>query len=198
MGKTDAKIDQYIARSADFAKPILFHFRDLVHKASPDVEEQMKWSFPHFVYKGILCSMASFQSHCAIGFWKSSLVLGNAIKKDAMGQLGRIRSLDDLPSDKVLLGYIKKAVQLNEEGVKVTRVPPKPRPRLGAAPDDLLTALKKNRKAQATFESFSPSHKREYIEWITDAKTEATRKKRLSNAIEWMAEGKSRNWKYVR
>jgi uncharacterized protein YdeI (YjbR/CyaY-like superfamily) len=199
MGTRDDRVDAYIARSADFARPILTHLRDVVHAACPDVEETMKWSFPHFMYKGMLCSMASFKEHCAFGFWKSSLIVGKGdgdVEK-AMGQFGRITQLSDLPSKKVLSDYINQAMKLNDTGVKPpTRSKPK-EPKDVVVPDDLASALGKNKKALTTFEKFAPSHKREYIEWITEAKTETTRARRLETAIEWMAEGKPRNWKYM-
>ncbi len=201
MATRDERIDAYIARSADFARPILEHIRKIVHEACPEVEETMKWSFPHFQYKGMLCSMASFKEHCAFGFWKSSLIVqnGDGETERAMGQFGRITKLSDLPSKKVLTGYIKQAMKLNEDGVKSpTRSKPKDKaPRPVVVPDDLAKAIRANAAAQATFEKFSPSHKREYIEWITEAKTEATRNRRLEQAVEWMAEGKPRNWKYM-
>jgi uncharacterized protein YdeI (YjbR/CyaY-like superfamily) len=200
MGTRHARVDDYIAKSAEFARPILTHLRDLVHAACPDVEETMKWSFPHFMYKGMLCSMASFKEHCAFGFWKSALIVekGGAAVDKAMGQFGRITQLSDLPSKKVLTGYVQEAMKLNETGVKApSRMKPKtPKPDL-VIPDDLASALQANPKARATFENFSPSHKREYVAWLTEAKTEATRARRLETAIEWMAEGKSRNWKYT-
>jgi uncharacterized protein YdeI (YjbR/CyaY-like superfamily) len=199
MGTRDARIDSYIAKSAEFATPILTHLREVVHTACPDVEETMKWSFPHFMYKGMLCSMASFKEHCAFGFWKGSLVIekgGGEVEK-AMGQFGRIAKLSELPSKKVLTGYIKTAMKLNEEGVKApARAKPKS-PTEVAVPDDLASALKGNEQARATFDRFSPSHKREYIQWLTEAKAEATRARRLATAIEWMTEGKPRNWKYM-
>jgi uncharacterized protein YdeI (YjbR/CyaY-like superfamily) len=199
MAKTDPRIDAYIAKSADFAKPILAHLRNIVHETCPDVEESMKWSFPHFMYKGMLCSMASFKEHCAFGFWKGSLIVGGdgAEGEPAMGRFGCISKLSDLPSKKVLSGYIKRAMKLNEDGVKApARSKPKT-PKEEVVPDDLKKALAANSPAQACFENFSPSNKREYIEWITEAKTEATRSRRLETAIEWMAEGKPRNWKYM-
>ena len=198
MGMRDARIDAYIAKSADFAKPILMHLREIVHGACPDVEETMKWSFPHFMYKGMLCSMASFKEHCAFGFWKGSLIVANSggDTETAMGQFGRVTKLSDLPSKKVLSGYIKEAMKLNDDGVKAPARVKKP-PREVIIPDDLARALKANKKAGATFEGFSPSHKCEYIDWITEAKTEATRNRRLEQAVEWMAEGKPRNWKYM-
>jgi uncharacterized protein YdeI (YjbR/CyaY-like superfamily) len=200
MATRDPRVDAYIAKSADFARPILEHLRAVVHAACPDVEETMKWSFPHFQYKGMLCSMAAFKEHCALGFWKGSLILGEAGggSDGAMGQFGRITKLGDLPSKKILVGYIKKAMELNEAGVKSpTRSKPKaPKPE-AVVPDDLATALKNNPAARAAFDKFPPSHRREYIEWITEAKTAPTRARRLETAVEWMAEGKPRNWKYM-
>jgi uncharacterized protein YdeI (YjbR/CyaY-like superfamily) len=199
MGTRDARVDAYIAKSAEFAKPILTHLREVVHSACPDVEETMKWSFPHFQYQGMLCSMASFKEHCAFGFWKSSLIVdkGDTAGETAMGQFGRLTKLSNLPAKKVLTGYIKKAMKLNEDGVKSpTRSKPKaPRPLV--VPDDLANALQANAQAQASFEGFSTSQKREYVDWITEAKAQATRSRRLETAIEWMAEGKPRNWKYM-
>ncbi len=195
MGKKDPRVDAYIAKSADFAQPILRHLREIVHKGCPEVEETMKWSFPHFMYRGMLGGMAAFKSHCAFGFWKGKLIVPE--RPEAMGQFGRIASILDLPGDSVLLGYVREAARLNETGEKVPRKPPQPKKAL-ATPPDLAAALKKNAKARATFEGFSPSHRREYVEWITEAKTEETRKKRLDTAVVWMAEGKPRNWKYIR
>jgi uncharacterized protein YdeI (YjbR/CyaY-like superfamily) len=199
MGTRDDRVDAYIAKSADFARPILTHLRDVVHAACPEVEETMKWSFPHFMYKGILCSMAAFKEHCSFGLWKSSLIVekaGDDVEK-GMGQFGRITAVSSLPSKKTLSGYIKEAMKLNDAGVKSpTRSKPRA-PREVVVPDNLRIALQKNKKALATFEKLPLSHKREYIEWITEAKTEATRTRRLDTAIEWMAEGKRRNWKYM-
>jgi uncharacterized protein YdeI (YjbR/CyaY-like superfamily) len=195
MGKKDPLVDAYIAKSAGFAKPILRHLREIVHKGCPEVEETMKWSFPHFMYKGMLCSMASFKNHCAFGFWKGKLIVPG--KSDAMGQFGRITSLSDLPKDSVLLGYVREAARLNETGEKLPRKSREPRKAL-PTPSDLVAALKENAKARRTFEGFSPSNRREYVEWITEAKTDETRKRRLDTTVEWMAEGKRRNWKYMR
>ena len=196
MGRKDPRVDAYIERSAEFAKPILRHLRKVVHAACPDVQETMKWSFPHFEYKGVLCSMAAFKGHCAFGFWKGTLVLGEKAQRDAMGHLGRITSLDDLPSERTLAGYVKKAARLNDEGVKVPRAA-RPRAPL-PVPRDLIAAVQRNAKAVAAFRSFSPSHRREYAEWITEAKTEATRRRRVESAVAWLAEGKPRNWKHAR
>jgi uncharacterized protein YdeI (YjbR/CyaY-like superfamily) len=201
MGTRDPRIDAYIAKSADFAKPILAHLREVVHSACPEVEETMKWSTPHFSYKGMMCGMAAFKEHCAFGFWKGSLVLGSQSGdvQSAAGQFGRITKVSDLPSKKVIAGNVKEAMRLNDEGVKAAS-----RMKSGAktakaivVPDALADALAKNRKARETFEGFSPSAKREYTEWIADAKGDDTRRRRVATAIEWMAEGKHRNWKYM-
>jgi uncharacterized protein YdeI (YjbR/CyaY-like superfamily) len=197
MGKRDPKVDAYIRKAAPFAQPILSEFREIVHASCPEVEEAMKWSFPHFVYKGMLCSMASFKQHAAFGFWKGSLVTGGPKQEDAMGHFGRVAKRADLPSRAVLAGFVRKAAALNDQGVKVVRAPRKA-PKPVKVPADLASELKKNKKAGAGFAAMSPSHQREYIEWITEPKTEATRARRLAQAIEWMAEGKSRNWKYER
>lgn len=202
MPTTDPRIDAYIAKSADFAKPILTHIRKLVHKACPQVEETMKWSFPHFDYKGeMMCSMAAFKQHCAFGFWKAALMsdktlVENAKGETAMGHLGRITLLKDLPTDKQMIAYIKEAMKLNDEGVKVKKEKPVSKNEW-PAPPDLQTALKKNKKALAVFEAFPPSHRKEYITWIEEAKREETRQKRIEQTVEWVAEKKQRNWKYM-
>jgi uncharacterized protein YdeI (YjbR/CyaY-like superfamily) len=195
-------IDSYINSAAEFAKPILTHLRQLVHKACPEVQETIKWGFPHFDYKGILCSMAAFKNHCAFGFWKSSIMNDKAKvmsvnDRGAMGNFERITSLSDLPSDKILLSYIREAMSLNEGDVKMVRKKKAPAKDV-AIPSDLVKALKTDSKARGTFENFSHSHKREYVEWIEEAKTDITRQKRIVTAIEWMADGKSKNWKYMK
>jgi uncharacterized protein YdeI (YjbR/CyaY-like superfamily) len=203
MATKSKEIDAYIAKSADFAKPILNHLRELVHKTCPDAEEKMKWSFPHFDYKGeMLCSMAAFKQHCSFGFWKASLmkdpVLVEMAKSEvAMGHLGKITSLKDLPPDKKIIAWIKEAMKLNDEGRKVVKTKPVVKKEL-EVPDYFSKTVKENKKAWTTFEAFSPSAKKDYVEWVTEAKTEETRNKRLTQAIEWMAEGKKRNWKYER
>jgi len=198
MGKTDPRVDHYIAKAADFAKPILTHLRRVVHAACPDVEETMKWSAPHFDYKGeMMCGMAAFKAHCAFGFWKSSLVLDGPSATDAMGQFGRITSIRDLPPDRTITVFVKKAARLNDAGIKVTRKPAAAKAPL-RVPADFTAVLKKRPAARKAFDAFSPSHRREYVEWVTEAKTDATRQKRMATAVEWLTEGKSRNWKYER
>lgn len=197
MPTTDKRIDAYIERSAEFAQPILQHLRRLIHKACPDVTETLKWSMPSFEYKGILCGFAAFKQHATFGFWKQSLMETDAFPKNktAMGSFGRITSLKDLPSDKVMIGLIHQAMELNEKGVKVPKKPATAKKEL-IVPDDLKKALSKNKAAKIQFEKFSYSHKKEYVEWITEAKTDPTRLKRLGTTIEWLSEGKGRNWKY--
>ena len=204
MAKKDARVDAYIAKSADFAKPILNHYRALIHKACPQVDETIKWGFPNFDYKGgPMTSIASFKQHCAIGFWKAALMkdgnalIGRAKSEEAMGHLGRITSLKDLPKDKVLMAYIKDAMRLNDEGLKVSNKA-KPVKKELKIPEYFLKAVSKNKKALTTFEAFSNTNKKEYVIWVTEAKTEETRKKRLETSVEWMSEGKIRNWKYVK
>lgn len=208
MGKKDPRVNAYIAKSADFAKPILNHLRKLIHDTCPSVEETIKWGFPHFEYKGpadrnarVLCHMASFKQHCAFGFWYAEIGEPpgrEGLASSAMGQYGRITSLADLPKEKELVKQIKEAIKLHDAGIKSA---PKPRPTERKEldiPDYFTAALNKNKKARATFEAFSYSHKKEYLEWITEAKNEKTRNTRLETAIEWMSEGKSRNWKYTK
>lgn len=191
----DPRIDAYIAASPAFARPILAHIRAVVHAACPDVEETIKWSRPHFQYHGMLCQMSAFKEHCALGFWKGKLLFPDAPGADGMGHLGRIASIKDLPPKKALGDIVRQAMQLNDDGVKA---PPRARaaPRALETPGDLLAALAANPAAQATFGNGSASFRREYVAWIVDAKAEATRTRRLAQAIEWLAEGKGRNWKY--
>ena len=198
MGQRDPRIDAYIAGSAEFARPILAHLRDVVHSACPDCEETLKWSAPSFTYRGkILCGMAAFRQHAAFGLWHGDMVLGTKRGAgDGMGQFGRLTRVADLPGQPELAEYIREAARLIEAGA--TRPPPRgSKPKQPAeVPDDLLAALARNARARAAFDAFPPSAKREYVEWITEAKREATRTRRLAQAVEWMAEGKRRNWKY--
>lgn len=201
MPSKDKRIDAYISQSAEFAQPILNHIREVVHEGCPEVQETIKWGMPHFEHKGIMCGMASFKEHCAFGFWKGSLVVdAKEIKSvDAMGQFGRITSLKDLPPKKLLVSYVKKAAELNEAGIKnPARVKQRAEKKELVVPDYFTAAVKKNKKAFATFDGFPYSKKKDYVEWVTEAKTDETRARRLKTAVEWMAEGKARNWKYER
>ncbi|MGH2567729.1 MAG: YdeI/OmpD-associated family protein [Bacteroidota bacterium] len=205
MGKKNPGVDAYIAKAQPFAKPILRQLRRLVHRACPEVKETIKWGMPSFEYKGPFCGMASFKQHAVFGFWKHKLIKDpkgylqerSAQGGEAMGNLGRISSIRDLPPDSVILGLLKQAKKLNDEGVKIARPQPKKKKPLNI-PTYVIAALKKNTKALATFEGFSYSNKKDYVEWITEAKTEETRNNRLATAVEWMAQGKVRNWKYIK
>lgn len=199
----DPRIDTYIANAAPFARPILKHLRELVHRGCPAATETLKWSMPHFEHAGkILCSMAAFKAHCAFGFWHKRMeqvVKTYAERADAaMGGFGRITSLQDLPDDKTMLRYVREAAKLNEatESGRPRAAATTPKKAL-PVPADLAAALKKNKAAAKTFDGFSPSHRKEYIEWITEAKREETRQKRVATTLEWLAEGKPRNWKYM-
>jgi uncharacterized protein YdeI (YjbR/CyaY-like superfamily) len=202
----DSRIDIYIAKSRPFAQPILIHLRELVHKACPGVVETIKWSRPFFEYKGvILGNMSAFKEHCSFGFWgeEISAVLRDAkvLQPDAMGSLGRLTSIEDLPTNKQMLSLLRKATDFIDSGqytspisarhrvVKALRPAPE-------APPEFTRALKANKKASAAFADFSPSCKKEYVEWIAEAKRAETRDKRLATAIDWISEGKQRNWKY--
>jgi uncharacterized protein YdeI (YjbR/CyaY-like superfamily) len=179
MPDKDPRIDAYIEKSADFAKPIMTHLR-----------------MPAFEYKGLVCGFAAFKQHATFGFWKHSLLeLDEQFENTAMGSFGRLTSKTDLPADDVIIKLVQKAVELNEKGIKVEKKKPAAKKEL-VVPDYLTAALKKNKAAQKTFENFPYSCKKEYVEWITEAKTEPTREKRLATTIEWLSEGKRRNWKY--
>jgi uncharacterized protein YdeI (YjbR/CyaY-like superfamily) len=195
MGKKDPRVDAYIGKSAPFAKSILKRVRTLAHQADPEIAETLKWGMPAFMHDGIVGGMAAFKAHCAIWFWKSKLVHGRPNGRDAMGSFGRIAALKDLPADKVLIGYIKKAVALNVKGIKKRSGPRKPA-KARAVPAYLSAALKQDKRAQTTFKGLSTSHRNEYIEWITEAKREATRAQRLATTLKWLAAGRSLNWKY--
>jgi uncharacterized protein YdeI (YjbR/CyaY-like superfamily) len=198
MATRDPRIDAYVAKSAPFARPILEHIRAVMHEACPDVEETIKWGFPHFDYHGMMCSTASFKAHCALNFWLGRQVLGDEMTDEAMGQFGRITSLKDLPNKATLRRYIKKAMALNDAGVKLSR----PTAKRGATaksvvvPPELASALARHEGAKAAFDAFSPSHRREYCAWIAEAKRDETKAKRVEQAIAMLTEGKARHWKY--
>jgi uncharacterized protein YdeI (YjbR/CyaY-like superfamily) len=191
----DPRIDAYIAKAPEFARPILRHVRKIIHRACPDVHETIKWGHPGFEYEGLICGMAAFKQHAALGFWKGRLILdGTGRQADShWGQMGKLYERGDLPPDRVLERYVRKAVELNVSGVTVVRKRA-PRPAI-PVPADLAAGLAKRAKARATFERLAPSHRREYLEWITEAKTAETRTRRLATTLEWLAEGKARNWK---
>lgn len=203
MPNMTPEVDAYIRKAPEYSRPILVKLRQLFHKACPQIEEKLKWGVPSFEYKGMVGGMAAFKKHLTYGFWKSQLMKDPAgILADGKGGAmsgGKVTSVAGLPPDKVLIAYIKEAVKLNEDGVKLER-PKVARKDKNAmkAPADLLAALKKSKKAMAAFDAFSYSHRKEYVEWITEAKQEATRIRRIATAVEWLAEGKPMNWKYAK
>jgi hypothetical protein len=209
MAEKDPRIDAYIARARPFAQPILTHLRAVVHAACPDVKETMKWSRPHFDYHGIMCGMSAFTAHCAFGFWLGRHVVGDDVAGSGaggMGQFGRLTTVADLPSEATLKRYIRKAMALNESRASgsTDAAAPVRRPvaskktakPLPPVPTDLRAALAANPRAAEHFKALPPSHKREYLEWVTGAKGADTRARRVATTVEWNAEGKSRNWKY--
>jgi len=196
---TSVQVDQYIIKSAPFAIPILEHLRILVHHADARIVETIKWGMPFFDLKGSVCHIAAFKHHCAFGFWKGSLIEDefDIFEKNTsnMGMLGKIKSLADLPADDVLIAYIQQAIQLNEDGIKLP-AKPKVTPQELIIPEYFIDALQENSSALQVFQNFSASNKKDYVIWLEEAKTEATRLKRLETSIEWISEGKSRMWKY--
>ena len=195
MAKTDPRIDDYIARQAEFARPILEHLRVAVHSACPEAEETIKWGMPHFTHKGgILAGMAAFKAHATFGFWQRSGERGAESKPGAMGDFGRLTSLADLPDEGELRALIHKNMALIDAGAKTVRNKTAKPPL--EMPEDLAAALTANPAAQATYDGFPPSCRREYLEWVTEAKRPETRAKRIAQAVEQMAQGKKRNWKY--
>jgi hypothetical protein len=192
MGKKDPRVDAYVAKSAAFARPILRRLRSLVHKGCPGVVEEIKWGMPHFNYRGMFCGMAAFTGHCTFGFWNRAMNIGK--KEGAMGQFGCLSALSDLPPDRVIVGYVVEARRLADAGIKLgpIRKARKPLP----VPPALSAALERRQGALGKFKAFSPSQRRDYTEWIGEAKTDATRDKRVATAVAWIAAGKTRNWKY--
>lgn len=202
---TDARIDAYIAKSAPFAQPILEHLRDTVHKGCPHVEETIKWGMPFFTVNGKpFCMMAAFKNHCRFGFWspeaRRALAKTGKEANIGMGSTRRIATLGDLPGEKKMVAYVKTAAELAAVAPQKGSAPRKakaPKPELPLHPD-FAAALKKNKKAAAALAAFSPTHRREYHEWINSAKQDETRAARISTAMQWLVQGKSRHWKYQR
>ena len=192
----DPRIDAYIAKAAPFAQPILEHVRERVHSAAPEAEETMKWSSPTFTIDGkILLGMAAFKAHAALNFWRGQELRGDQANADAMGQFGRLTSVDDLPSDKELDALIREGAALAKTAPAPRKVKHEPTPPAEIHPE-FAEALKANPGAQATLEGFSPSARREYVDWIAEAKQDKTRSKRIADAVQWLSEGKKRHWKY--
>ena len=192
----DPRIDGYIAKAAPFARPILEHVRERVHVAAPEAEETMKWSAPSFTVEGkILLMMAAFKGHAALNFWRGQELGDGSPKAGAMGQFGKLGSLDDLPGDAALDALIREAAALARTAPAPRKVKHAPKPAPAMHPD-FAKALAANPKAQSALDGFPPSAQRDYLEWISEAKQDSTRAKRIATAVEWLAEGKRRHWKY--
>lgn len=191
MGTRDPRVEEYIERAPDYAKPILTRVREAIHAACPEVEETIRWRAPSFDDHGIICNMAAFKAYAAVMFWKGALIPG------AEEKLGRIENVDDLPPKKELVGFFKTAARLNRDGATVPKKAKAKKPP-STVPPALSAALKKSPKARAAFDALSPSHRREYAEWIADAKRDETRDARVAKALAQLGEGKSLNWKYQR
>lgn len=203
MGNKNPRVDAYINKAASFAQPILIRLRTIIHKACPQVVENIKWGMPCFDFHGSFCDMAAFKQHCSFGFRKASLMkdaklLNSKENRTAMGNLGRIVSIADIPPERKMIAWIKEAMELNINGVKVPRKNILATKMVVDPPDWLLKAIQKNKLAWKSFQAFTPGKKKEYIEWLTEAKSEATRNSRLTQALAWIEEGKSRNWKYMK
>ena len=192
----DPRVDAYIARAQPFARPILEHVRSRVHAAVPEVEETLKWSAPSFTIGGkILLMTAAFKAHAALNFWRGQELRGDQADADAMGQFGKLTSVKDLPPDKELDALIRKAAQLTASAPAPRKVKHAPKPPAELHPE-FAAALKAAPKAKATLDGFPPSARRDYLDWIAEAKQDSTRQKRIATAVEWLAEGKRRHWKY--
>lgn len=201
MEQYNERVDAYIAKSKDFAKPILIHLRKLMHDTSAEFTEAIKWGCPFFEYNGPVCQLAAFKEHCAFGFWQAAIMddPDRILKREEKnaGSIGRITSLEDLPPDEILIKYIKQALSLNKAGTKApSRAKSSTEKRELIVPDYFLEAIARNTEASEYFDKFSPSQKKEYVTWLEEAKTEATRNKRLETAMEWISQGKPRHWKY--
>jgi uncharacterized protein YdeI (YjbR/CyaY-like superfamily) len=203
MASKDPRVDSYIAAAAEFARPVLAHLRKVIHQECPTAVETIKWGCPFFDYHGLLCGFAAFKAHCSLFFWRDiDVSRGLAITNTAgsagsrMGQFGKITSMADLPKDSVLLACVRAAVEQRDSPTSKTKRARRPAKEL-PVPADLKKALAANAKAAATFEDFAPSHRRAYLDWISEAKRPETRSRRLATTIEWLTEGKAQNWKYL-
>ena len=200
MSQRYPSVDAYLRKAPAFAQPIIEHLREVVHAACPEVEECIKWNCPFFVYRGPVCAVAAFKAHCRIGFWKADVLRKGPAAAAALASLERVTQVSEFPSRAALTALVQGAVKLNEDGVlaewqkaqqerRKNPVPVKPPPALAAA-------LKKNARARKTWDAFTPSHRRDYVVWIAAAKTDETRDRRVQQTVEWLAEGKTRHWKY--
>lgn len=195
------EVDDYLAKAPAFARPIADHLRSLLHATCPELVEDIKWSLPHFSYRGeMMCVFAAASKHCSFTFLKQEIMKDPRLRANpampaAKRFLGKITSIADLPADAELIAFIKEAMALNEQGMKPPRRESKT-PKEIAMPEEFARALAANPAAREIFEAKSPSFRKEYLVWISDAKTEVTRQKRIDESLDWIAEGKGRFWKY--
>jgi uncharacterized protein YdeI (YjbR/CyaY-like superfamily) len=192
----DPRIDAYVAKAQPFARPILEKVRERVHAVVPRAEETIKWGMPAYTLDGkILLITAAFKAHAALNFWRGQELRGDKANADAMGQFGKLASVADLPSDSELDRLMKEAAEV----AKNAPAPRKAKHGPKAAPEmhpDFSAALAKAPKAKAALDGLPPSAQRDYLEWISEAKQDSTRAKRIATAVEWLSEGKRRHWKY--
>ncbi|MES2006117.1 MAG: YdeI/OmpD-associated family protein [Bacteroidota bacterium] len=200
MAQLNKKVTEYISNSAEFAQGIMEHLRQIIHETCPDAEEDIKWGTPHYSYKGDhLCMMGGFKNHCSFSLYKAEFIKDKEIMLSVkagkkFGYMDKLKSIADLPSKKILVSLLKEAMTINEKGIKKEK-PVSDKPKLVETPDYLIQRLSTDPKAKEIFNTKSNSFRKEYIVWISDAKTDETRQKRLAEAMEWIAEGKSRFWK---
>lgn len=192
MPTSDPRVDTYIAKAAPFAQPILLEMRARVHAGCSEVEEAIKWGMPAFLYRGkLLCNMAAFKAHAALGFWQRDG--GQPGNDEAMGQYGRLQSLKDLPAKRAFVSQLREAMQRIDAGTPaIKRAPRATLP----MPPEFATALAAHPEAKTVFDGFAPSYQRDYLEWIGEAKRDATRQQRITQSLQWLAEGKRRHWKH--
>lgn len=201
MAQLNSKVDEYIAKSEDFAKPILEYLRQIIHETCQDATEDIKWGTPHYSYKGDhLCMIAGFKNHCSFSIYKAEFLQDKEIAESVkagkkFGYMDKLKSVSELPSKEVLVSLLKEAMTINEQGIKKEKAV-SDKPKVIETPEYLTEALDANTKAKEVWESKSASYRKDYLVWITDAKTDATRQKRIEQSLEWIAEGKGRFWQY--
>ncbi|MCB9876458.1 MAG: YdeI/OmpD-associated family protein [Planctomycetes bacterium] len=193
---TDPRVDDYLAAAAEWARPILTELRARVHRACPGVVETIKWRRPAFELGGLIGGMSEFKEYCSFGFWQEKALLEAGDEAEAVIEAcGKITTLKQLPGKAAFARVLKLALQRNQAGGKLPRSKAKRHPPL-EVPADLAAALARDEAAKEHFDAFAPSYRRDYIEWITGAKKDATRQTRIAQAVEWLRDGKKRHWKY--
>jgi uncharacterized protein YdeI (YjbR/CyaY-like superfamily) len=200
--KKNQKVDDYILKSASFSQPILYKMRAIIEEAEPHIEETIKWGFPCFTYQNkIICSFSAYKNHCVFRFWQGSSLEDSdgilaKVGETEMGELSKIKNLEDLPNSEVLIKYIRTAIELSQKGSAKKPMTKEKKLTIDLKSIDLPEIFNSFPKQAEKFDTFSPSHRKEYISWINEAKTDETKLKRIKTMMEWLLEGKSRNWKY--